>query len=35
MKQFFDLQNNTPPVAVPIPPGVETIISGYANQCKE
>lgn len=35
MKQFFDLQNNTPPVSAPVPPGVETIIAGYANQCKE
>jgi uncharacterized protein len=33
MKQFFDLQNNTPPVTVPVPPGIETIIAGYADQC--
>jgi hypothetical protein len=35
MQQFFDLQNNTPPVTAPIPPGVETIISGYAARCEE
>lgn len=33
MQQFTDLQNNAPPVTVPVPPAIETLIAGYAEQC--
>ncbi|MBL8594997.1 MAG: hypothetical protein JNK01_20090, partial [Devosia sp.] len=33
MQQFSDLQNQVPPVTAPIPEGVETLISGFAEQC--
>jgi len=35
MQQFSDLQNQVPPVTTPIPVGVETLIAGYAEQCKQ
>ncbi|MDB5539081.1 MAG: hypothetical protein JWQ89_808 [Devosia sp.] len=34
MQQFSDLQNNAPPITVPVPPAIETLIAGYAEQCK-
>ncbi len=35
MKQFFELQNDVPPVTAAIPAGVETLIAGYADTCKQ
>ena len=35
MQQFSDLQNDVPPVTAAIPAGVETLIAGYADQCKQ
>jgi uncharacterized protein len=35
MQQFSDLQNDVPPVTAAIPAGVETLIAGYAEQCKQ
>ena len=35
MQEFSDLKNNVPPVTTAIPAGIETLIAGYAEQCKQ